>query len=544
MVSVPVPHKSHREGRRRRSQKRAGSWTAPAEKHVRTAGGLCRCSARSSLPHTGSPATAAGQRAGWGNALPARGTARRTPGEAQLEIQQPFSSSCPAEVRSLGSAAGPTRWPRQQEHSSANFCLVPDPLGIPFSVRPLWGRAAPRGLCERSCSMFLEDFVELLAQPLRTLPSVGPPAVLAYRPEVLRDITDTQEDCAPKCEYCGSLLRPFPSFEDICPPPQKFCCKRNQDLCEFIVKERKEHESAWNGPISIDSHEPHGSEAERHLAKERAYQRQQERQMARQLAFLAAEPTTVAECEFAFLFSFSKNELLEKYYNHGGKFLTMLPDGTAQLFYPSGNLAVIVVREKKRFVCIVQEDKESNTEIQAVFASNGRSTCYHPHGTVWYVGGQCLDRAGNRVKRWMWPSSTASSGPCAPLSPIFLSLNLHVGVRIMGQDKITVSFLAMGQQAKFNVGTKVESPLPMEVPLHCPSLGPDELLLLALRVRILRLIDKLRSCLNFPSNEQWDKMKPPVYLVTQTLKILHLCTTSDISEELCSSVRAIVNAPV
>lgn len=59
-----------------------------------------------------------------------------------------------------------------------------------------------------------------------------------------------------------------------------------------------------------------------------------------------------------------------------------LSDGS----YPSGNLAVIVVREKKRFVCIVQEDKASNTEIQAVFASNGRSACYHPHGTVWYVG--------------------------------------------------------------------------------------------------------------------------------------------------------------
>lgn len=89
------------------------------------------------------------------------------------------------------------------------------------------------------------------------------------------------------------------------------------------------------------------------------------------------------------------------------------------------------------------------------------------HPSLWSVGlslritmnakgGQCLDRAGNRVRRWTWPSSTASSGPCAPLSPIFLSLNLHVGVRIMGQDKITVSFLAMGQQAKFNVGTKVQ----------------------------------------------------------------------------------------
>lgn len=75
-------------------------------------------------------------------------------------------------------------------------------------------------------------------------------------------------------------------------------------------------------------------------------------------------------------------------------------------------------------------------------------------------------------------------------------------------------------------------------------LGEDELLLLAFRVRILRLFDRLRGCLNFPSNEQWDKIKPPAYLVTQTLKILQLCTTSDISDELRSSVRAIVNAQV
>ncbi|XP_021249721.1 glutamate-rich protein 6 isoform X2 [Numida meleagris] len=443
---------------------------------------------------------------------------------------------------------------------------------------------------------FLEDFVELLAQPLCTLSSVGPPAALAYRPETLRGRlrAEVEEDSAPKCEYCGSLLRPFPSFEDICPAAQKFCCKRNRELYEFIASERKKHESARDGSISIDSHKPHGTEAERQLAKERAYQRQQERQMARQLAFLAAERTTAAErpaqlgtisyllsqeppsltgwtlmpgkkaakleeeeepisysitcCDFTVMGGrVAKNELLEKYYKHGGKFLTMLPDGTAQLFYPSGNLAVIVVREKKRFVCIVQEDKASNTEIQAVFASNGRSTCYHPHGTVWITmntaGGQCLDRKGSRVRRWIWPSSTAPSGPCAPLSPIFLSLNLHVGVRIMSQDKITVSFLAMGQQAKFNVGTKVQGSQAGQLRAS-PQLNEDELLLLALRVRILRLIDKLRGCLNFPSNEQWDKMKPPAYLVTQTSKILYLCTTSDMSKELCSSVRAIINAPV
>lgn len=58
--------------------------------------------------------------------------------------------------------------------------------------------------------------------------------------------------------------------------------------------------------------------------------------------------------------------------------------------YPSGNLAVIVIRERKWFICIVQEDKHTNAEIQALFESNGRSTCYYPHGSVWYV---CVNRS-------------------------------------------------------------------------------------------------------------------------------------------------------
>lgn len=69
-------------------------------------------------------------------------------------------------------------------------------------------------------------------------------------------------------------------------------------------------------------------------------------------------------------------------------------------------------------------------------------------------GGQYLDQAGNRVRRWMWPN--LSPGPHVPLSPIFISLNRHVGVRILAQDKIFVSFLAMGRQAKLNMGTKVQ----------------------------------------------------------------------------------------
>lgn len=73
-------------------------------------------------------------------------------------------------------------------------------------------------------------------------------------------------------------------------------------------------------------------------------------------------------------------------------------------------------------------------------------------------------------------------------------------------------------------------------------LGEDELLLLAFRVRILQLFDRMRGCLNFPSSEQWNKMQPPTYLMTQAVKILELCMAADISDELRSSIRAIVNA--
>ncbi|NXK35047.1 ERIP6 protein, partial [Piprites chloris] len=211
--------------------------------------------------------------------------------------------------------------------------------------------------------------------------------------------------------------------------------------------------------------------------------------------------------------------------------------------YPSGNLAIMVTREGDQMICTVQEDEPRTTKIRALFQSDGRSTCYYPNGDEWInmsiQGGQYLDQAGSRVKRWMWPN--LSPGPHVPLSPIFISLNRHVGVRILAQDKIIISFLAMGRQAKFNMGTKVQVGAAGQPP--APAwLGRDELLLLAFRVRILQLLDKMRGCISFPSSEQWKKMQPPTYVLTQAVKILELCAAADISEELHSSIQATVNA--
>ncbi|NXA06941.1 ERIP6 protein, partial [Sapayoa aenigma] len=209
--------------------------------------------------------------------------------------------------------------------------------------------------------------------------------------------------------------------------------------------------------------------------------------------------------------------------------------------YPSGNLAILVTREGDHLICTIQEDEPTTTKIRALFQSDGRSTCYYPNGDEWINisirGGQYLDPAGSRVRRWAWPNM--SPPPHVPLSPIFISLNRHVGVRILAQDKIIVSFLAMGRQAKFNMGTKVQVSATSQLP--APAwLGEDELLLLALRVRILQLFDRMRGCINFPSSEQRNKMRPPAYLLTQAAKILERCAATDMSDELRSSIRAIV----
>ncbi|NXX36297.1 ERIP6 protein, partial [Nicator chloris] len=212
--------------------------------------------------------------------------------------------------------------------------------------------------------------------------------------------------------------------------------------------------------------------------------------------------------------------------------------------YPSGNLAIIITRERDQLICIVQEDELRTTKIRALFQSDGRSTCYYRNGNEWINmsihGGQYLDQAGNRLRRWMWPN--LSPEPQVPLSPIFISLNRHVGVRILAQDKIFISFLAMGRQAKFNMGTKAQVIVSAGQLSPPARLGEDELLLLAFRVRILQLFDRMRGCLNFPSSEQWNKMQPPMYLMTQAVKILELCMAADISDELRSSIKAIVNA--
>ncbi|XP_074154438.1 glutamate-rich protein 6 [Sminthopsis crassicaudata] len=447
------------------------------------------------------------------------------------------------------------------------------------------------------CKMeFKEDFEMFFEPLLRTIPRLGPPAILAFRPELPPHDTITkywEKDYPARCEFCGREMKPFPSLDDDGLNAENyknlFCCLEFRKLFEYVHREKNLIKSMYpvSESICIDPHPPFGIEKEKRKAKEKTIQRIQERQMARTFVFMANEQEEVNikqtrtvtyqlarhpsikilhdenlsdSIEDQGVFSIDsgdiwtlpclkkiENDFLEKYYKEGGKFLTMFPDGTAQIFYPSGNLAAIVMANRlKGLICVIQEDTANKPAIRAVFDSSGKMTCYYPNGNIWIntnlLGGQFSDPEGNRVRIWKW-SSTMTSLPLVSFKPIFLSLNNYVGVRILDQDKIIISFLAQGQQARMNVGIKLQVRIYEEMP-KLRYFTDEDLFLLALIIKIRRLLSKIEICVNFPSIENWYKLKTPSYLATRAIKLLSLCQYYELGKDAISRITALLNEPI
>ncbi|XP_035392199.1 glutamate-rich protein 6 isoform X2 [Electrophorus electricus] len=216
---------------------------------------------------------------------------------------------------------------------------------------------------------------------------------------------------------------------------------------------------------------------------------------------------------------------IQKFYTNGNKFLTGLPDGSAQVFYPSGNLAIILLTNEKDSVCVVHDDVSTYCPIRALFQSSGRATCYHGNGSVWLSmdtwGGQSLDEGGTRTRRWSWTDHTQTP---TPLKPIFLSLNQNVGVRVLGRQHIFVSFLASGQQTRFTVGSCIKQTQLKEgdSPSRRPPLCKEELFLLACRVYIRLALIRPSWCHHRPADSWHQLVRPPPGLLAVGRKLLSL----------------------
>lgn len=71
------------------------------------------------------------------------------------------------------------------------------------------------------------------------------------------------------------------------------------------------------------------------------------------------------------------------------------------------------------------------------------------------MGGLELNVFGGKKRKWSWKDQeTHVHAP--PFQPIRFGLNKNLGVRIMGQENIAITFSAKQRSCRFNVGARLK----------------------------------------------------------------------------------------
>ncbi|KAM4859948.1 glutamate-rich protein 6B [Thomomys bottae] len=143
-------------------------------------------------------------------------------------------------------------------------------------------------------------------------------------------------------------------------------------------------------------------------------------------------------------------------YDNESIFKVLFPDGTGQIYYPSGNLAMLIsCTGVAKFTYIVLEDSE-DTIIQALVNNSGHATFYDRNGKIWStlsinLGFYFLE--GKRQKAWNW-WNLAIHSHAPPIRPITLKLNEYIQIQIKSQDMIIFSFTYKKKCICLNLGTR------------------------------------------------------------------------------------------
>ncbi|XP_007466535.1 PREDICTED: protein FAM194B [Lipotes vexillifer] len=137
-------------------------------------------------------------------------------------------------------------------------------------------------------------------------------------------------------------------------------------------------------------------------------------------------------------------------------FQILFPDGSGQIYYPSGHLAMLILSIKEgKFTYIILEDSE-NMCVRALINNSGHATFYDENGNIWlnlspnlgyYFARDKYQKAWN----W-WDLNLHIHAP--PVQPISLKINQYIKVQIRSQDKIIFRFIHKKQHICLNLGTK------------------------------------------------------------------------------------------
>ncbi|KAM4046540.1 glutamate-rich protein 6B [Anomaloglossus baeobatrachus] len=353
------------------------------------------------------------------------------------------------------------------------------------------------------------------------------------------DPLTTMEDTISICEFCNLPMKTFPSIEQLSSEPggMLFCCVKIQELFQYMIMETiesytpektEEEFEDEQTPTPISDEKKALCELRKQIKKE--YTEENITNLANHLSthgslFLmekisftlaSANDTTtnyaLSDNEFSdqahnidddcFIpvldneFIKRPSETIKKRYSSGQNFCTLFPDGTGQVLYPSGNIAILIACSKPtQFIFIILEDAEKKPKIQAIFMSNGHAACYHLNGMLWTIlnpwGGSYFDENGAQKKHWTWWDF--SQHVHAPrFQPITCTLNSNIEVKVVKQDQVHLSFTKDKEKVTFNVGSKLllkntastssMMPSTSETEIHCSK-----------KIEIFRLLNKIRS---------------------------------------------------
>ncbi|XP_015999334.2 glutamate-rich protein 6B [Rousettus aegyptiacus] len=137
-------------------------------------------------------------------------------------------------------------------------------------------------------------------------------------------------------------------------------------------------------------------------------------------------------------------------------FQILFPDGSGQIHYPSGNLALLILSSAEgKFTYIVLEDSRQ-MQIQALVNNAGHATFHNENREIWLSLSPNLGyyfAKDHAQKAWNW-WNLREHVHAPPVQPVCLRLNRHIEVHVRSQDTINFCFTHQKNHVCLNLGTK------------------------------------------------------------------------------------------
>ncbi|ELV11592.1 Protein FAM194B [Tupaia chinensis] len=149
-------------------------------------------------------------------------------------------------------------------------------------------------------------------------------------------------------------------------------------------------------------------------------------------------------------------------YSNENIFQILFPDGTGQIYYPSGNLAMLIFSiNVESFTYIILEDS-GKAWIRALVNNSGHATFYDEDRDIWLSLSRNLGYYfphNMRLKAWNWWNLNLHVH-APPIQPISLKINQYIQVQINSQDNIIFCFAHDQKRVCINMGTKYKFIIP------------------------------------------------------------------------------------